>query len=72
MLPDLLAFFRKNIPKNTNGTPNIENNQLIQLVNNSFEKCAENRKGEPNSYIVIDDEFGYGNKIPLWLFGFLY
>lgn len=27
----------------------------------------------PDSYIVIDDiEFGIGNKIPLWLFGFLY
>lgn len=27
----------------------------------------------PDSYIVADDlEYGYGNKIPLWLFGFLY
>ena len=27
----------------------------------------------PNSYLVIDDtEMGFGNKIPLWLFGFLY
>ena len=27
----------------------------------------------PNSYVVIDDaEMGFGNKIPLWLFGFLY
>jgi len=27
----------------------------------------------PNSYIVADDiESGFGNKIPLWLFGFLY
>ena len=26
-----------------------------------------------NSYIVADDiESGFGNKIPLWLFGFLY
>ena len=26
-----------------------------------------------NSYIAADDiEVGYGNKIPLWLFGFLY
>ncbi len=25
------------------------------------------------SYIAADDlEYGYGNKIPLWLFGFLY
>lgn len=27
----------------------------------------------PDSYVVADDiEFGFGNKIPLWLFGFLY
>lgn len=26
-----------------------------------------------NSYIVSDDiEFGFANKIPLWMFGFLY
>ncbi len=26
-----------------------------------------------NSYVVADDiEVGFGNKIPLWLFGFLY
>ena len=29
--------------------------------------------GVPNSYLAIDDaEMGFGNKIPLWLFGFLY
>ena len=27
----------------------------------------------PDSFIAADDiEFGFGNKIPLWLFGFLY
>ena len=27
----------------------------------------------PNSYLAVDDmEVGVGNKIPLWLFGFLY
>jgi hypothetical protein len=27
----------------------------------------------PDSYVVNDDvEIGMGNKIPLWLFGFLY
>jgi uncharacterized protein len=30
-------------------------------------------KDVPNSYVVNDDvEVGFGNKIPLWLFGFLY
>ena len=30
-------------------------------------------KDVPNSYVVNDDvEIGIGNKIPLWLFGFLY
>ncbi len=30
-------------------------------------------KDLPNSFIVLDDiEIGFGNKIPLWLFGFLY
>lgn len=30
-------------------------------------------KSHPNSYFALDDvEFGIGNKIPLWLFGFLY
>lgn len=29
--------------------------------------------GEPNAYIAADDiEYALGNKIPLWLFGFLY
>ena len=27
----------------------------------------------PDSYLAVDDtEVGYGNRIPLWLFGFLY
>jgi hypothetical protein len=30
-------------------------------------------KDLPDSYVVNDDvEIGMGNKIPLWLFGFLY
>ena len=30
-------------------------------------------KDKQNSYIACDDvEIGFGNKIPLWLFGFLY
>jgi hypothetical protein len=30
-------------------------------------------KAKANSFIAADDiEYGYGNKIPLWLFGFMY
>ena len=37
--------------------------------NKSFKQI----KDIPNSYVVADDtEVGFGNKIPLWLFGFLY
>jgi len=37
--------------------------------NKSFKQI----KDLPNSFVVSDDiEIGSGNKIPLWLFGFLY
>ena len=36
-------------------------------------KDATQMKGNPHGYIAADDiEIGFGNKIPLWLFGFLY
>ena len=36
-------------------------------------KTYEQIKNIENSFIVSDDlEIGYGNKIPLWLFGLLY
>lgn len=44
----------------------------------SFEIGGANKgyrqiKDLPHSYIAADDiEAGFGNKIPLWLFGFLY
>ena len=37
--------------------------------NKSFQQI----KDLPNAYVVADNiEIGYGDKIPLWLFGFLY
>ncbi len=37
--------------------------------NKSFAQIAD----IPNSFVVADDiEVGFGNKVPLWLFGFLY
>ena len=36
-------------------------------------KDAKQIQGLSNAYLALDDtEFGYGNTIPLWLFGFLY
>ena len=36
-------------------------------------KFSRQIKDLPDSYVVNDDvEIGMGNKIPLWLFGFLY
>ncbi len=50
------------------------------LVNNKYlfevggkNKSNEQIKDHVNSFIVADDlEYGWGNKIPIWLFGFLY
>jgi|SRR5690606_8911147 len=36
-------------------------------------KTKEQIAGEENAFRVIDDiKYGHGDKIPLWLFGFLY
>ena len=36
-------------------------------------KTFDRIKNVEDSYLAIDEvEFGRGNKIPLWLFGFLY
>ncbi len=36
-------------------------------------KSRRQISGIPESYVVADDlEVGFKNKIPLWLFGFLY
>ena len=50
------------------------------LINEKFifeiggkNKSFEQIKNLDNSYVVADDiEVGFRNKIPLWLFGFLY
>lgn len=49
----------------------IDNKYTFEIggKNKSFTQI----KDIPNSYVVADDiENGYGNKIPLWVFGFLY
>ncbi len=36
-------------------------------------KSFEQIKDEPDSFLAVDEtETGNGNRIPLWLFGFLY
>ena len=49
----------------------VDNNYLFEVggKNKGFKQI----KDLPASYVVADDiEIGSGNKIPLWLFGFLY
>ena len=49
----------------------IQNRYTVEIggKNKSFEQV----KDAPNAFVVADDiEVGFGNKIPLWLFGLLY
>ena len=49
----------------------VENKYIFEIGGKS--KTYEQIKKLENSFIAADDlEIGYGNKIPLWLFGFLY
>jgi len=49
----------------------IDEKYTIEIGGNN--KSFKQIKDIDNSYVIADDiETGYGNKIPLWLFGFLY
>lgn len=49
----------------------IDNRYTVEIGGKS--KGFEQVKDMPDAYVVADDiEAGFGNKIPLWLFGFLY
>jgi len=70
-------FFLNTVSQNYNvfypkkGDFLVENKYLFEVGgrNKSFKQI----KDIENSFIAFDDtEIGYGNKIPLWLFGFLY
>jgi predicted AAA+ superfamily ATPase len=55
----------------TKGDFRVADKYLVEIggKNKSFKQI----KDIPNSFVVADDiEIGSGNKIPLWLFGFLY
>ena len=59
-------------------TVNTSQKGDFQVDNCIFEvggktKSFKQIKDLPESYVIIDEtEVGFGNKIPLWLFGFLY
>jgi len=49
----------------------VDNKYLFEVGGKS--KTQKQIAGIENSFIVADDiEYGFGNKIPLWLFGFMY
>jgi predicted AAA+ superfamily ATPase len=49
----------------------VDDRVVIEVGGKS--KDSKQIEGVDNAYLAIDDiEFGYGNAIPLWLFGFLY
>lgn len=66
-----LKLFDDTIFSSKKGDFLVENKYIFEVggKNKDFKQI----KDIPNSYIAADDiEIGYGNKIPLWLFGFLY
>lgn len=47
----------------------VDNRYLFEIGGKGFAQI----RNVPDSFVAADDiEFGFGNKIPLWLFGFLY
>lgn len=54
-----------------NGDFIVDNRYLFEV--GGRKKGFSQIRDIPDSFVVADDiEFGFGNKIPLWLFGFLY
>ena len=49
----------------------VDDNKVFEIGGAS--KSDAQLEGNPNGYVVADDiEIGFDNKIPLWLFGFMY
>lgn len=64
-------FDEKDITLPSKGDFSIEDTYIVEVGGKT--KSYNQIKEMPKSYIVSDDiEIGSGNKIPLWLFGFLY
>ena len=65
----LLQAHELSIPKQ--GDFLVDEKYLFEIGGKN--KTFKQIKDIPSSYIVVDDiEVGFGNKIPLWIFGFLY
>jgi len=48
-------------------------NDFYQFEVGGKNKGAKQIAGLENAYLALDNvEYGFGNKIPLWMFGFLY
>jgi hypothetical protein len=65
----MLPFYQLSIPKK--GDFLVDDKYLFEIggKNKSFKQI----KDIENSFVVEDDiEIDFNNKIPLWLFGFLY
>ncbi|WP_456449273.1 ATP-binding protein [Hydrogenimonas sp.] len=65
------AFLDDRILASKQGDFLIDGKYIVEIggKNKSFEQIKE----IPKSFVVADEiEVGYGNKIPLWLFGFMY
>jgi len=61
----------QNITSSKQGDFRIDEKYIFEIGGKS--KTYQQIKNIENSFIAADDlEVGYGNKIPLWLFGFLY
>jgi len=64
-------FDEKDITLSAKGDFSVEDTFVVEVGGKT--KSYNQIKDMPKSYIVSDDiEIGSGNKIPLWLFGFLY
>jgi predicted AAA+ superfamily ATPase len=53
----------------------VDDQYLIEVggKNKTSKQLQQNKVQAENCFIAADNiEYGYGNKIPLWLFGFLY
>jgi len=63
------ADLETTLPKN--GDFLVDGRYIVEVGGKG--KTAKQIKNTTESYLAIDDiEVGFGNKIPLWLFGFLY